>query len=272
MKNYYDVLGVDRNATQDEIKKTYRELSKKYHPDKNPGDKSAEEKFKEINEAYSTLGDENKRKQYDFASSGRGFGGFDNETASGHWWYQGAGRGWGQGWGRPMASDLHVKVTITLEEAYYGCKKPIRLPGKQYNVDIPRGCTNGKKLKMAGLGKFGYDLYGEEKCGDLIITIQVENTNNMWLNDDGTLEVMHSIDWKDAILGGEDEVDIFDKVVKFRIRPYTQNGGYTIVSNAGIPKFKQEGYGNLKVNFIVKMPKTLNNEQIELMKKIREIG
>lgn len=261
-KNYYDILGVDKNATQDEIKKSYRELSKKYHPDKNPGDKSAEDKFKEVNEAYSTLSDEGKRREYDMMSSGwrQRFGGFN-------------GGGWNPFGGfRQMASDIHMGMKITLEEAYYGCKKPVRVNGRQFNVDIPKGCTTGRVLKMSGLGVRGMDMYGSEAVGDLLITIQVENSNNMWLNEDGTLEVMHSIDWKDAILGGDDKIEIFDKFVNFKIRPYSQNGGYSLVSNAGFPKFKQDGCGLLKVNFIVKMPKSLTSEQVELMKKIREIG
>lgn len=267
-QNYYNVLGVKKDASQDEIKRAYRELSKKYHPDKNNGNKSAEEKFKEVNEAYSILGDEEKRRQYDMMSSGfshsfkNGWGGFGSSPWTN---FHGA-------YGRQMASDIHMQMSITLEEAYYGCKKPIRVNGRQFNVDIPKGCTTGRVLKMSGLGVAGYDLYGNEKKGDLLITIRVENTSNMYLNDDGTLEVMHSIDWKDAILGANDEIEIFDKYVKFTIRPFMQNGGYTLVGNAGFPKFKQEGCGNLKINFIVKMPKTLTNEQIELMRKIREIG
>lgn len=265
MKNYYDILGVDKNATQDEIKKAYRTLSKKYHPDKNKNNPEAEQKFKEINEANTVLGDEQKRKEYDFQQSGGGFnpfgGGFNPFDI-----FMGGGRNGGF---RQMASDITMTMTITLEEAYYGCKKPIRVGMKQFNVDIPQGITTGKVLRLNGLGVKGYDQYGNETKGDLIIHVQVMNTDKMWLNEDGTLEIMYGVDWLDAILGSEQEVEIFDKYVKFKVPRYTQNGGYSIVSGKGFPKFKEEGCGNIKMNYIIKMPKSLTPEQLKLLEKIK---
>ena len=134
-KNFYDVLGVSKTATQDEIKKAYRELCKKYHPDKHGGDDT---KIKEINEAYATIGDEIKRKEYDVQIS---MGGFDGFSGFGNF--------------RQMASDVRVTITISLEDAYFGCKHPIQINGTIYAVDIPKGITNGKMLKIEGLGQAG---------------------------------------------------------------------------------------------------------------------
>lgn len=257
-KNYYDVLGVNKNATPDEIKKAYRTLSKKYHPDRNNGDDT---KFKEINEAYSVLGDENKRRDYDnpFGGGfGNGFGGFSN----GGFHFSGGFR--------QMASDIQVRFSIPIELAHRGCTQTVNVNGRTISVDIPMGTTNGKVLRIEGMGQSGYNVYGQKATGDLIVTVFVENTDKIWLNSNGMLEVMCGIDWIDAILGGESTTTIFGEEVKFRIPKYSQNGGFTIVGGKGFHKFKSTERGNLKINFIVRMPKKLTDEQIEQLKKIKE--
>ena len=144
-KNYYDILGVKKDATQDDIKKSFRKLSMKYHPDRQVDKsesekKNAEQKFTEINEAYSVLGDETKRKEYDNPMGGMGsfFSGFNP-------W---GGGGMGGFHFRQMASDINVEYTISLEDAYYGCKKTIRVNYKSINIDIPKGVTSGKVLRL----------------------------------------------------------------------------------------------------------------------------
>lgn len=257
-KNFYDILGVKKTATQDEIKKAYRELCKKYHPDKNGGDDS---KIKAVNEAYETLGDETKRRQYDAQSSmGGGFGnGFTNGF---HFNFN------------QMASDTRMNISISLEDAYYGCKYPISSGGRLYTVDIPKGTTNGKLLKIEGLGKSGYNIYGQKATGDLYVTVNVQNSNTMCLttmtNGTTVLEIMHAIDWIDAILGTEITVKVFDRDVKVRVPKFTQNGGYTMVGNQGFHKYNSDELGSLRVNFIIRMPKTLTEKQIEQLQKIKE--
>lgn len=252
-KNYYDVLGVSKTATQDEIKKAYRELCKKYHPDKHGGDDT---KIKEINEAYSVIGDEQKRKEYDAQSSGFNFGGFGNGGFNFR--------------NFQLASDINVSIKISLEEAYLGCKHPININGKIYAVDVPKGTPNGKMLIIKGLGKSGCDIYGNPKTGDLIVKVNVQNRDNITLNPNGILEVLYAVDWIDAILGGEDEIDVFDKKVKIRIPKFTQNGGYTIIGGKGFRKFNSDECGSLKVNFLIRMPKSLTDEQIQELEKIKE--
>ena len=253
MKNYYDVLGVSKTATQDEIKKAYRELCKKYHPDKHGGDDT---KIKEINEAYSVIGDEQKRKEYDAQSSGFNFGGFGNGGFNFR--------------NFQLASDINVSIKISLEEAYSGCKHPININGKIYAVDVPKGTPNGKMLIIKGLGKSGCDIYGNPKTGDLIVKVNVQNRDNITLNPNGILEVLYVVDWIDAILGGEGEIDLFDKKVKIRIPKFTQNGGYTIVGGKGFRKFNSDECGSLKVNFLIRMPRSLTDEQLQELKKIKE--
>ena len=252
-KNYYDVLGVSKTATQDEIKKVYRELCKKYHPDKHGGDDT---KIKEINEAYSVIGDEQKRKEYDAQSSGFNFGGFGNGGFNFR--------------NFQLASDINVSIKISLEEAYSGCKHPININGKIYAVDVPKGTPNGKMLIIKGLGKSGCDIYGNPKTGDLIVKVNVQNRDNITLNPNGILEVLYVVDWIDAILGGEGEIDLFDKKVKIRIPKFTQNGGYTIVGGKGFRKFNSDECGSLKVNFLIRMPRSLTDEQLQELKKIKE--
>ena len=260
-KNYYDVLGVNKNASQEDIKKAYRNLSKKYHPDRNGGD---ETKFKEINEAYDTLGDENKRKQYDNPNP---FGGFHDfgTNKNGFTWT------WNTHNTRPMPQNIEVLIEISMTEAYYGCNRNVRVGSKNFNVDIPKGVTTGKVIVYAGQGGKGYDpLTGQEKCGDLYVKVNVRPTDKMYLNTDGTLEMMVAIDWIDAILGCDMELDVFDKTVNVRVPKYTQNGGYVLSAGKGFPRYKSNDYTNLKVNFIVKMPRTLTQSQIDKLESIRE--
>lgn len=262
-KNYYDILGVDKNASQDDIKKAYRNLSKKYHPDKTGGDDS---KFKEINEAYDTLGDEAKRRQYDNPNPfGGGFGGFNTNGGGFTWTWNMHNNA------RPMPQNIEVHIEISLTEAYYGCNRNVRIGSKSFNIDIPKGVTSGKVIVYAGQGGKGYDpLTGQEKYGDLYVKVSVRSTDKMYLNNDGTLEMMIAIDWIDAILGCDMELDVFDKTVNVRVPKYTQNGGYVLSAGKGFPKYKSNDYTNLKVNFIVKMPKNLTQSQMDMLETIRQ--
>jgi DnaJ-class molecular chaperone len=262
-KNFYDILGVSKNATQDEIKKAYRNLSKKYHPDKNKGDKSAEEKFKEVNEAYSTLGDEKKRQEYDNPQMGFNSGGFGFNP------FGGGFNPFGGGFGMRTPSNINVQLTLSLEEAYFGTKRQVRTGTKTLNIDIPKGVRNHQTLRVEGMGMKGIDAHGRESFGDLLVTVEIIPNQRMMVDDNGTLEIMYAIDWLDAILGAEKTIEIFDKEVKFKVPKFTQNGGYSIVSGQGFPKFKSEGYGSIKMNYIIKMPKSLTNDQLDILKKLK---
>lgn len=268
MKNYYDILGVSKNATQDEIKKAFREMSKKYHPDRPSGD---EAKFKEINEAYSVLGDETKRKEYDnpFGSSSNssrwnGFGG-GGGFASGNW-------SWGDGFFNRYqeATDIEITVYVNLDEGHQGCKKVVDVRGKKLSVDIPKGIRTGQKLRIREHGNPGRSIEGNITYGDLIVTVNVVSNDKVWLNGDGSMEVVCTLDWIDAILGMETTLHILGKDVNFKVPKFTQNGGFTILAGQGYHMFKSDSCGILKVNYIVNMPTKLTDEQIKLLEKIKE--
>jgi DnaJ-class molecular chaperone len=170
-----------------------------------------------------------------------------------------------------MPQNIETHIEISLTEAYYGCNRNIRVGSKSFNIDIPKGVTTGKTIVYAGLGGKGYDpLTGQEKYGDLYVKISVRSTDKMYLNNDGTLEMMVAIDWIDAILGCDMELDVFDKTVNIRVPKYTQNGGYVLSAGKGFPKYKSNDYTNLKVNFIVKMPKSLTQSQMDMLESIRQ--
>lgn len=266
--NHYEVLGVDKNATQDEIKKTYRTLSKKYHPDRNK-DEGAEEMFKKVSEAYSILKDEKSRKEYDDELLGRNRFNFHFSGGNGNVRFHNFRH-------MNIASDIEMRLKISLEDAYYGCQKGVRIGAKQYKFTIPKGVRTGQELRMKGVGERGIDPYtGEERVGDLIITIIiVNNKDNIWLNDDGVLEVMYPIKWTTAILGGEEEIDVFDKKVRIKIPKYTQNGDSVTHVHGGFPYFKQDTYGPLKVDLIIKMPQKgeLKDDELKMIENIENGG
>lgn len=271
-------MGVDKKATQDEIKKAYRELSKKYHPDKNK-DPGAEELFKKINEAYSILKDEQKRKEYDDMLEGRQFFGNMGNMGGGTWhvnvnngrteyYYSSNGNF------RQPPSDLKSKLRISIRDSYFGCKKQIQIGMKKYNINIKPGTLTGQVLRMKGFGREGYDPSGNVVRGDLLITIIVSsmgNDENMYLNEDGTVEIVHPIDCFDAILGSDQTIELFDKFVNFKSDKFIQNGSSQILKGKGFPIYGKEGeYHDIKVNYIINMPSNLTPEQIELVKKLKE--
>jgi len=227
-KDYYKVLGVDRSASSDEIKRIYRKLALKYHPDKNPGDSQAEEHFKEINEAYEVLGDSTKRAKYDqLGSSYRSWERTGSQPGSFGWseWMQG-GQGGGvrvdiggfsdffsaifsgmsaqqQGYrtqGRRLGRDIKQPVTITLSEANTGTTRVLTINGKKIEVTIPPGSRTGTKVRVSGLGEAG-----AQKTGDLFLVITIAPDARFKLEKDN-LYTRVNVDLYTAILGGEVEV------------------------------------------------------------------
>jgi curved DNA-binding protein len=300
-KDYYKVLGVDKSASTDDIKKAYRKLARKYHPDVNPNDKVAEERFKEINEANEVLIDADKRAKYDRLGSSwqsyqrtGGPGGFDwgewvaTANRGGHVdindILRGAGTGgsgnfsdffeaifgnMGQARSAPrQGQDYTQKVEISLEEAFNGAARILRLGGRRIEVKIPRGAKTGTKVRVRGEGADG--MSGGTK-GDLYLEIEVTpHTTFERVGDDIYTEL--PVDLYTAILGGEATVPTFKGKIKLRIPPETQSGRTFRLKGQGMPHLKQpEERGALYAKVVIQLPQNLTPEEIALFEELADM-
>lgn len=291
-RDYYKVLGVSKKASQEEIKKAYRRLAKKYHPDLNAGDEKIQEKFKEINEAYEVLGDEEKRKQYDTFGSVGGFSGgqnfdprdfgyqtystgdmggfsdffnliFGNRGTSGTGKSSFGGFDFGNFAGaspRRERPKYETDITIGLEEAYRGTKRnlSVNINGKNLSIPlkIPAGILPGKKIKINGK-KFDLD-------GDLYVKINVLDSKNRL---EGLDMIKHvSIAPWEAYFGAEKTVQTFEKSVKIKVPPHIRSGQKIRVPGLGFKDMKGRK-GDLYLEIQLENPK-LTEEQEEIYKKL----
>jgi curved DNA-binding protein len=264
MKNPYDILGVDRNASNDDIKKAYRKLAKKYHPDKSEGN---EERFKEIADAYDTLTDPKKKAQFE----GNPFGNFDHNFFDDFLKQSGFGQQFDAryGWSNSRGTDVRGELTITLEEAYFGVSKDLRVGMRVIKVDIPPGVKPGQQIKLKGLGQKGMT---EEQNGNLILTINILDDTELFLDGKG-LHSIKRINLYDALLGGKGEITVFDKTIRYTIPKCVQHGKVLRVRGKGFPVYNNPDVcGDLYINIFVEMPKSLNEEQLELLEKMKNAG
>ena len=300
-RDYYEILGVSKNASDDEIKKAYRTLAIKYHPDKNPGAKSAEEKFKEISEAHEVLSDKQKRARYDqFGHAGVGgaaggaygnpFGGqsgsYNFNGQEFHFNFGGDGAGFAGGGlddilgslfgfggmgGRRRSmrgADYRTQITITFEEAIFGTTKSINVEGSNIKLKVPAGIDDGMSIRLKGRGGPAPEgVQGAEK-GDLYVLVRVKPHKT--LTREGTLILSEQkISMVDAALGCEIDVETVDGSVTMKVPAGTQSGTPFKLSGHGVP-FRADGdRGPHIVTIIVETPKNLSRKQKELLEQFK---
>lgn len=299
-RDYYEVLGLKKDASLDEIKKAFRKRAMQYHPDKNPGDKIAEEKFKEVNEAYGILSDTDKKDKYDKF----GFAGVDPNAAynDGHdsgnqsgYRYQTYGDFNGAGYkvhegfserefadlfgdlfgrsafsgaqynvGPIKGADLQTSITVTFEEAAFGTKKKVRLKDKTISVTIPEGIDHGSKISLKGQGEQSPN---GGSSGDLIIEINVK-PHSRFTRKGSDLYIDMPITFTQAALGTSIVVPTLKEKVSYKVPAGTQPNTVFRLKGKGIKGLKSKKLGDLYVKVLVKIPTSLTNEQIELMEKL----
>jgi curved DNA-binding protein len=302
-KDYYQILGVARDASPEDIKKAFRKLARKHHPDVAKDKKTAEAKFKEINEANEVLGDPEKRKKYDqlgmdwenphagrqrsaatpheFNFGGTGFSDFFEQYFSGGSRYgfpEEFHAGARPGTRRQKGSDIEGDILVTLEEAMHGAVRPVSLQmsdpktGKvethTFQVRIPPGVTNGKRIRVPGQGESGS---GGGDAGDLYL--RVRHAAHPDFSTEGS-DVFYELDiapWE-AVLGTELPVPTLDGLIKLRIPPGSENGHQLRVRGRGLPKGKSGERGDFHAVLTVQLPDKLNDEERALWEKLRDVS
>ena len=306
--DYYKILGVDKNASQDDIKKAFRKLARKYHPDLNPNDPSAKDKFQEINEANEVLSDPEKRKKYDeygehwkhadefeaqkkarqhAGGGGGGFSGFGGDGGS--YWYSSDGEGFSGG----DAGGFSDFFESMFGHRGGGGRGNAGFRGQDFNAELHLSRrdaarthkqvlnVNGKQVRItipAGVADgqviklkgYGGEGINGGPAGDLYITFKIaEDSVFKRLGDDLYVDV--EMDLYTAVLGGEKVIDTLEGKVKLKIKPETQNGTKVRLKGKGFPVYKKEGqFGDLIITYSVKIPTNLTDRQKELFRELQQ--
>jgi DnaJ-class molecular chaperone len=300
-KDYYEVLGVPRGASEDEIRKTYRQLARKYHPDVNPNDKSAEEKFKEINEAYEVLSDADKRKRYDelganwksgadftpppgarngrvnFTDFADGFGGARSASDFSDFFeslFGGRGGARNSADFRMPAQDIEAEISLTLEEAYRGVKRNITLQSsgtdrmKSLEVTIPPGVREGTVIRLAGQGEPGAN---GGPPGDLYLHVRIEPHPLFETVGDADVQIEFPVAPWEAALGAKVTVPTLDGPVEMKIPAGTQGGKRLRLRGQGLPtriNQRRGGRGDQYVKIKIVIPPKLTAKEKDLFEKL----
>ena len=291
--DYYQTLGVNKNATADEIKKAYRKLARKYHPDVNPNDAEAHKKFQQINEANEVLSDPEKRKKYDaYGENWQHAEAYENarkqqsQGQSQNWQdytYSGAEnegdfsdffeslfgrRGSSRREAKFRGQDYNAELHLSLREAYHTHKQTLTVNGKNVRITIPAGIENGQVIKLKGYGGAGVN---GGPNGDLYITFIITDDakfkrvgNDLYANEE--------IDLYTAVLGGEATIETLSGKVKLKINAGTQNASKIRLKGKGFPVYKKEGeFGDLYITYQVKLPTHLTDEQRKLFEQLSKL-
>jgi len=292
--DYYKVLELNKTASEADIKKAYRKLARKHHPDLNPNDANAKKKFQQINEANEVLSDPEKRKKYDkygkdwergeeyeqyeksrqqqqsqyggggYSQQGGGFGGGDD--FSDFFGSMFGGRGGGSV--KYKGQDINANLNLDLKEVYTSQQQTLTVNGKNIRLTIPAGVENGQTIKIKGHGGAGSN---GGPNGDLYLTFAITNATK-FKRDGSNLYNTVDIDIYTAVLGGEITADTFDGKVKLKIAPETQNGTKVKLKGKGFPVYKSEGqFGDLYITYNVKVPTGLSEKEKELFNELAKL-
>ena len=296
--DYYKILGLTKSASEADIKKAYRKLARKHHPDLNPNDKSAEQKFKQINEANEVLSDPEKRKKYDqygkdwqhadsyekarqqqgsqgygnqrtYTSSGQGF---DESQFSDFFESMFGGGGFSGGGRRRTAQfkgqDLNATLRLNLTDILQDQKQTISVGDKKIRLTIPAGVEDGQTIKIRGYG--GEGMNGGPK-GDLYITFEIFN-NTRFKRLESDIYATENISLYTALLGGEITIETLSGKVKLNVKPETQNDTKVKLTGKGLPKYKKDGqFGDLYITYKVELPKNLSAKEKELFTELSKL-
>ena len=289
-KDYYKILGVEKSATEEEIKKAYRKLARKYHPDLNPNDKEAEKNFKEINEANEVLSHAENRKKYDefgkdwkhadeikkaqqqrgstrYSSGGGNFSEddyadffssiFNNEQRQSD-----------RSQHKFRGQDYAASLTLSLNDVYTTKKHTININNNKIGLTIPTGAHDEQVLRIKGHG--GSGMNGGPN-GDLLLTLHIVNNTKFKL-DGNNLYTTVDLDLYTAVLGGQITIDLFEGNVTLKVHPETQNGTKVKLKGKGFPTYKKEGeFGDLYITYNILLPKNLTLKEQELFTELSKL-
>ena len=297
--DYYKILGVEKTASEKDIKNAYRKLARKYHPDLNPNDTEANKKFQQLNEANEVLSNAENRKKYDQygenwqhgeayeqarqqqsrqqqnyagGTGGRGFEGFGGEGGEDFSeFFQsmfGGAAGGGAGRGRQAkyrGQDYNAELHLTLQEVSETHKQTLTVNGKNIRITIPAGVENGQTIKITGHGGPGTN---GGPAGDLYIAFSVANDPRFKRNGND-LHAGIKLNLYTAVLGGEITADTLTGKVKVKVKPETQNGTKVKLKGKGMPVYKKDGeFGDLYLTYEIELPTNLTDKQKQLFEEL----
>ncbi len=289
--DYYQKLGLKKGATEEEIKKAYRKLARKLHPDVNPTDKEANKKFQELNEANEVLSDPEKRKKYDqygkdwqhseqfeqarqsgrrsAPNGGQDFSGnFEGGDFSDFFSSMFGGSGGKRNQAKYKGQDYNSELQLSLRDTYTTHQKTLTINGKSVRITIPAGTENGQLIKLKGYGAPGVN-GGPD--GDLFITFSIAN-DSRYKRQGNDLYVNETIGLYTAVLGGDVTIDTLSGKIKLKVKPETQNGTKTRLKEKGFPVYKKEGeFGDLYITYTIQIPTNLTEKEKALFTELASI-
>lgn len=300
--DYYKVLGLSKDASADDVKKAYRKLARKYHPDLNPNNKEAHKKFQEINEANEVLSDPEKKEKYDkygenwkhgeefekaqraqqsqrqyqgsqsYYSGSEGFGGDFGGDDFSDFFHSMFGGAFSQGSRRTAkfkGQDLNAELQLTLRQAMKTHQQTLTINGKNVRITIPAGIGDGQKIKLSGYGQPGIN---NGPSGDLYITFNIPEDPVFKRRGDDLYKQIE-VNLYTAILGGEIMIETLTGKVKFPVPANTQQDTTVRLRGKGFPLYKKENqFGDLYVTFKVKLPEKLSDKERELFTQLSNLN